>query len=189
MNSCRNLLALSLMVFAMASFFIDSAHAQMIKTPMGDLRIGMSEEEASVILHTSAQEIGGIDMMGQRRLSATVGGRTFAASATNKHVIYSVSSTQFFPTAVLGRRAAEQVFQQYLNEYGALTTVTANTEEAGVTSYRWGIAGGAGIAIELRCSDTVVVVEIADYKRKAADDGEDSLRFQRMGFGPDFDCF
>jgi hypothetical protein len=128
-------------------------------------------------------------MMRQRRLSTMVGSQTFAASATQKHVIYSVSSTQFFQSAALGRQAAEQMFQQYLDEYGALTTVTNSIGEAGVTSRRWGILGGATIAVELHCSDKEVVVEIADYKRNAADDGEDSLRFETMGPAPDSVCF
>jgi hypothetical protein len=111
---------------------------------MGELRIGMSEDEASRILHAKIEDVGGVNMLRERRISTTVGGVTFAAAASSKHVVYLVSSQQFFPTADLGRQAAQQMVQQYHKEFGSSRAVS-NDDRDGVKYQNWSVPGGSAI--------------------------------------------
>lgn len=177
-----------LIVCAIAIGAYAPARAQTVKTPMGDLRVGMNEEEASRLLHSRFKESGGVNTLRESSAGTTVDGKSFIAAATSKHVVYSVSSQQFFPTADLGRQAAQEAAQRYHKEFGAFVPIT-NYDNNGFRYQSWTIPGGPTVWIELHCQDTLVVFKLTDYSRKAADDGDDSLHYVVMGPIIDTLCF
>jgi len=184
----RHDLLKQLMAFAIAICNFAPAHAQMVETPLGDLRVGMSEEEASRILHSRFEESGGVNTLRERSAGTTVGGKSFIAAATSKHVVYSVSSQQFFQTADLGRQAAQETALRYHKEFGPSVPITSY-DNNGFKYQSWTIPGGPIVWVELHCQDTLVVFKLMDYSRKAADDGDDTLHYVVMGPIIDTLCF
>jgi hypothetical protein len=54
-----------------------------------------------------------------RSVRFTSGNRRFTAKFTNKGVVYYIASGQWFSGGSIGQQATEQMFREYLREYGA----------------------------------------------------------------------
>ena len=89
-----------------------------------------------------------------------------------------------FPADPVGRQAAEAAFRSYLKTYAASYTAPIfGASEA--TIHAWASSEGHPIKIVLMCGETVLIVEISDYQRQLADDGQSDDRRQYFReFGP-----
>ncbi|MGO4567788.1 hypothetical protein AB4Z52_22725 [Rhizobium sp. 2YAF20] len=124
-----------------------------------------------------------------RSLSFSSGRHWFAVKLTGKGVVYYIASGQSSSEGSIGQQSAEQMFRQYLRDYGAPERPVNRMADSGITLRGWETSQGLTIVIGLHCDETMLGVEVANYQRQFTDDGIRDDRQQRMGMGIDTWCF
>jgi hypothetical protein len=148
-----------------------SANGQTIRTPAGELRLGMTEGEVTKLLPSPVYENRDDEgTVHSRKVQEKIEDRTFSASLTSRGIVYSISSHQSFPIGPVGHRAAELAFQHLLEEHVAPTTPLV-IRTPGINGLYWKSSEGHPISIELKCDETVLLVEVSDYQQQLKDDG------------------
>jgi hypothetical protein len=166
-----------------------SANAQSIKTPAGELRLGLTVDEVTKLLQSPVYENRDDEgTVHSRTVEEKIEDQTFSASLTSKGIVYSISSNQSFPIGPVGHRTAELAFQHLLEEHVAPTTRLV-IRTPGINGLYWKSSEGHPISIELKCDETVLLVEVSDYQQQLKDDG-DSDEIQQHFRLPFYDlCF
>ncbi len=179
----------SVLLFAVCSIMpmltAQPAYAQAITTPSGELRLGMTKDQVTRLLHSEVTEGGDPEGFFQRRtVNAKFDNRQVSGILTTKGIVYSIYSHESFPADPIGRQAAEAAFRSYLKAYAASATAPIfGASEATIRA--WASSEGHPMKVILMCDETVLIVEISDYQRQIADDGESDERRQYFKeFGP-----
>jgi hypothetical protein len=145
----------------------------------------MAQDQVTHLLQSEVRE--GSDTEGSfqpRTVNAKFDNRRVGAILTTKGVTYSIFSQESFPADPIGKQAAEAAFETYLKTYAAPTTAPI-VRRSEATINAWTSSEGHPMKVVLMCDETLLIVEIADYQRQLADDGEsDENRSYFKEFGP-----
>jgi len=146
--------------------------------PSGELRLGMTTDQVIHLLRREAKASWDTEGFPHANMvDLKIGDRAISAILTAKGIVYSIHSQDTFPGDPVGKQAAEAAFQNYLKTYSAPSAPPIfRTPE--VTGQAWTSKEGHLTKVVLMCDETVLIVEIDDYQRQLADDGESDEKRQ-----------
>ncbi|WP_257169811.1 hypothetical protein [Bradyrhizobium sp. SRS-191] len=144
---------------------------QTIIAPFGELRLGMTEDEAVTLFGRPAEELPGRGVT-LRSITRAANDRVYRVLLTKRGTVYSIRSTEWSAQdRQAGEQSLDQRFLMYLDAYGGVGQDQVEEKDGRLIFRRWSEDRGYLVEVRLGCALTQLTVELTDDRILTRDGG------------------